>query len=331
MESPTPSFRPAGRVPAPRARRRGAPADAEGEALRAGLLRAPASLPPRYFYDAQGNALYAAICLLEEYYPTRLEREITARHRERIVARLPDHPQWIELGCGDAAKSRAWLDAAGVTRFLGVDASEDALRALGQMPRNGGRAVAGVALDLAKPWSLRPWLLDAFAPVFFYPGSSIGNFEPVEAERLLRTIRGHCDDDGCLLIGVDLVKEADVLRAAYDDALGVTAAFNRNVLRVVNRRLGADFEPRRFRHVARYDAHRQRVEMHLVAERTHLVHLGGDRGAVRPFAAGETILTECSYKYEARQFEALLRGAGFGGVEAWTDAGGGYALFLARP
>lgn len=332
MESPAPAFPPSGSPATARVspvRTAALADDGEAEALRAGLLRAPARLPPRYFYDAQGNALYAAICHLEEYYPVRLESAITAARRDAIVGRLPARIQWIELGCGDGAKSRPWLEAADVARFIGVDSSEDALQALAHLPRDGGRTVAGVALDLATAWSLHAWLEGGPPPVFFYPGSSIGNFEPAEALLLLRTVRAHCADHGSLLVGVDLVKDPLVLRAAYDDALGVTAAFNRNVLRVVNRLLGADFDPGRFRHRAAWEAFHQRVEMHLVAERAHTVRLGAT--VERFFDEGESILTECSYKYRPGQFEALLRRAGFGKVESWTDPGCGYALFLARP
>jgi len=167
--------------------------------------------------------------------------------------------------------------------------------------------------------------------VFFYPGSSIGNFEPPQAEALLATIRAQCGSRGCLLIGVDLVKDPRRLEAAYDDALGVTAAFNRNVLRAVNRALASDFEPRRFCHQATYDPLHQRVEMRLVAEEAHVVHFNRPRPAERHFAAGEAILTEYSYKYEPSQFRGMLDRAGFGGIESWADSGAGYALFLARP
>lgn len=298
-------------------------------ALRAGLFERPARVSPKFFYDAQGCALYSAICELQEYYPTRTEAAIFERHREEIARHLPRGAQWVDLGCGDGAKSWPWLEAVGARRWVGVDISPQWLRislqaGTGRFP---GMALAGVAIDFTRPLRLQRVLARFEAPpVFFYPGSSIGNFTPDEALALLRSMREHLGRDGRLLIGVDGLKERHVLEAAYDDALGVTAAFNLNVLRVVNRELDADFEPRRFAHRAQFNARESRIEMQLVSRETQVVRIGA---AERRFDAGEAIVTEYSYKYAADGFAALLRDAGFGALQHWSDERGWFHVFVA--
>jgi uncharacterized SAM-dependent methyltransferase len=192
-----------------------------------------------------------------------------------------------------------------------------------------------VVADLAGAWSLQHLLHEcpACPPIFFYPGSSIGNFDPPLAIALLRNVREHCGDDGCLLIGVDLTRDQGLLHAAYDDALGVTAAFTRNVLRVVNRTLDADFDPRRFAHVARFNASDSRVEMHLMARERHVVRFGTPADTSRNFELGETIITEYSYKYSARGFADMLDAAGFSRQTSWTngDSAPSFGVFLAKP
>ena len=233
--------------------------DADRDAFRAGLLARPARSSPKFFYDPQGSTLFEAICRLDEYYPTRTEAGIFDRHRAAIAATLPAGAQWIDLGCGDALKSRDWLDPAQVRRYVGVDIAEPWLRSAldALVAARAGRAqparavdVLGVVADFTRPFDLHDVLAESpdLPPVFFYPGSSIGNFVRDDARAFLASVRDHIERHpaaagGRLMIGIDLVKDRDTLRAAYDDAIGVTAAFNRNVLRVANRLLDADFDP----------------------------------------------------------------------------------------
>ena len=311
-------------------------ANEDGEAMLAGLLERPARISPKYFYDAQGRALFGAICRLNEYLPAVLEAAVFVAEEAAIAAELPLNCQWIDLGCGDCSKSLSWLRAAGARRFIGVDAAEGWLRpALRRVAaeHNGIEAV-GVVTDLTQDWSLHALLAERphWPPVFFYAGSSIGNFEPDAALRLLGTIERHCrDSGGRLLIGVDLVKDKALLEAGYNDALGVTAAFNRNVLRVANRALAADFVLSDFTHVAFFNAREQRIEMHLMSSRTQCVRFGSPPHTERLFEAGETIVTEYCYKFHPLQFSKLLAQAGFSRQRLWTDPSMGYGVFLAAP
>ncbi|HZP13201.1 MAG TPA: L-histidine N(alpha)-methyltransferase [Nevskiaceae bacterium] len=313
-------------------------ADAEDDRRRllAGLLERPARIEPKHFYDAQGSALYAAITRLAEYYPTRLEAHVLATHREEITAQLPQRGQWVDLGCGDGDKVLPWLQATQAQRYIAVDAAQEWLAATIEQFATRHREIEsiGVVTDLSGGWSLQHLLHECppCPPVFFYPGSSIGNFDPEPAIALLRKVREHCGEDGCLLIGVDLTRDAKRLCAAYDDAIGVTAAFNLNVLRVVNRMLDADFDPRRFAHVARFDERESRVEMHLMSRERHSVRFGTPADTRRNFELGETIITECSYKYSARGFADMLDAAGFTQHQLWTsgEAAPSFGVFLAR-
>lgn len=296
----------------------------------AGLAAWPAQLPPKFFYDALGSRLFDAITELPEYYLTRTEAAIFADQREAIATAVADavgsEPTLIDLGAGNCEKAERLFDSCAVARYVAVDISTAYLRVALERLQQGHPQldITGVALD----FSARLVLPDDVAggpSLLFYPGSSIGNFAPVEALRLLRearvTARG-----GALLIGVDLVKPTNVLEAAYDDALGVTAAFNLNLLRHVNRVLGADFDLRGWRHVAFFNQAASRIEMHL--EACHAVTVHWPSGE-RRFDAGERIRTEDSYKWTRDGFEALLRDAGFRSVRTWTDAREWFALMLA--
>lgn len=300
--------------------------------LKAGLLASPARIAPKFFYDPQGCALFDAICKLDEYYPTRTEQKIFDRYRAAIARHLPQSAQWIDLGCGDCAKSRPWLAAVAARRFVGVDIAQQWLRAA--LARLSAELPAieclGVVADFNAPLALQQVIaqMPDAAPVFFYPGSSIGNFPAPEALRLLTSIHDHLGEDGRLLIGVDLVKDIKIMQAAYDDALGVTAAFNRNVLRVANRLLRADFVPADFDHLAFFNADESRIEMYLQARQAQTVHIGD---TPRTFAAGETILTEWSCKYTHDSFGALLNQAGFSEHHFWTDERQGFGVFVAAP
>lgn len=299
--------------------------------LLAGLLADPPSIPPKFFYDEQGCLLYQAICQLDEYYPVRAEAAVLARHREDILAALPRQSQWVDLGCGDGAKSWPWLGPAGVARYVGVDIAEAWLRqALAEARRrHPGLDCLGIVTDFSRPLDLRAVRAATrkHPPVFFYPGSSIGNFAPADALRFLVAVQEHLGEHGCLLIGVDGEQDMARLESAYDDALGVTAAFNRNVLRVANRELGADFRPEVFLHRAWFNADESRMELSLVARESHRVRLGTES---REFAAGEGIVTEHCFKYSRAGFLALLEVAGFGNVLHWQEPGRDYHVFLAR-
>ncbi|GAA4327932.1 L-histidine N(alpha)-methyltransferase [Pigmentiphaga soli] len=318
----------------PRPARPESPADADPRAaeLCEGLLRRSARIDPKFLYDAQGCVLFSAICELDEYYPTRTEREIFRSQREAIAQALPDPLQWVDLGCGDCAKSRDWLSHVGARRYLGVDIAAEwvtgAVASLGA--QHPGIECVAVGADFTAGFDIRDRLGDvqALPPVLFYPGSSIGNFAPDVAVPMLAGFRRHLGPHGRLLISADLRKDTAVMKRAYADALGVTAAFNRNVLRVCNRLTGSDFRPENFLHQARFDEARSCIEMRLVAGSRQFVRIGGQ---LRVFEEGEAIVTEHSYKYTPERFGALLDEAGFSSHRMWTDPHGWFGVFLAQP
>jgi dimethylhistidine N-methyltransferase len=301
-------------------------------ALKRGLFESDARIDPKYFYDPIGCALFNTICTLPEYYLTRTEAAIFERHRSEILSHLPAPMQWIDLGCGSGEKSLSWIGAARAKRFIGVDIAHEWLDGAVRMvaERLPGVEVLGVVTDFSQTLAMHETLAQRpnLSPVFFYPGSSLGNFSQDGALAFLQSVRSHVDGGGALLIGVDLVKDARILEAAYDDTAGVTAAFNRNVLHVVNRLLDADFDPERFAHVARFNRQERRIEMHLRSNMAQIVTIDGER---RAFGEGECILTECSYKYTLGGFAQLLAAAGFTRQKAWTDAAGWFGVFVARP
>jgi dimethylhistidine N-methyltransferase len=294
------------------------------------LRAAPASIAPRYFYDELGCALYGAICRLAEYYPTRTELALFREHRSDIADAVGVGRQFVDLGAGDCCKAQSWLPFLDVARYVAVDiAAPEIQRALERMaPDFPAVEMLGVVADFAQGLPLEG-ILDPRPALFFYPGSSIGNFTPAEAVAFLARIRAHCAPrpGSGLLIGVDAKKDRAVLDAAYDDSLGVTAAFNRNILAHLNRRFGFDFLVHAWRHRGFYNEAQGRIEMHLEAEAAQAVDLGS--GVVRTFATGERIHTENSYKYRAEEFEALLREAGFGAIRRWSSPGESYFVFYA--
>jgi dimethylhistidine N-methyltransferase len=306
------------------------PALAPAAEAAAGLAARPARLPPKFFYDALGSRLFDAITELPEYYPTRTEAAIFAAHRDDIAAAVRAvvgaGATIFDLGAGNCGKAEALFGVFAPARYVAVDISvqylHDTLQRLQQ--RHPELDIVGVALDFSARLALPAELLGAPA-LLFYPGSSIGNFAPADALRLLREARAAARG-GALLIGVDLVKDDGVLQAAYDDPLGVTAAFNLNLLLHLNRLLGADFDVRDWRHVAGFDRRASRIEMHLEARRSLTVRWAGGE---RRFAAGERIHTEDSYKWTREGFAALLRDAGFGDLRSWSDGAGWFAVMLA--
>ncbi len=307
----------------------------------AGLGAAAAHVSPKFFYDALGSRLFDAITELDEYYPTRTEASILASHGADIaaaaIAATGPHAALVDLGAGNCAKAARLFALLAPARYVAVDISVDFLREALTALQGQHEAIdmVGVGLDFSTRLALPPGVLEGPALVF-YPGSSIGNFSPDEALRLLRECHalangaaaaGGRDGRGGLLIGVDRVKADALLNAAYDDPLGVTAAFNLNLLRHLNRLIGSDFDPRQWRHVGQFNRAASRIEMHLEARLPLLVQWPGGE---RRFAAGERIHTENSYKWEPADFEALLRAAGFAQVQGWTDPQGWFSVMLAR-
>jgi len=294
----------------------------------AGLSRMPAVASPKHFYDRLGSHLFDAITELPEYYPTRTEAAIFDAHGEAMAREIGGGSTLVDLGAGNCAKAARLLPLLEPARYVAVDISadylRDALRKLqGEHPLLD---VVGVGLDFSRSPALPAGVLSAGdRPVFFYPGSSIGNFTPDEALSFLRGVRAQAQGGG-LLIGVDLVKPRPVLEAAYDDALGVTAAFNLNLLRNLNRSAGTNFDPRQWRHLAFFNERESRIEMHLEAREALSVRWGSGE---RRFERGERLHTENSYKYTLDAFMRLLEQAGFRAGQRWTASGDAFAVFWA--
>lgn len=294
-----------------------------------GLLQPEAVIAPKYFYDATGSALFEKITHLPEYYPTRTEKNIMAVHGADIAKAVGVGTTVIELGAGSCEKAKGLCELIQPTHFVAVDISSEFLHeAVAQLrltlPSVDVRAVAA---DLTSDFAL-PHDLPLQRRLVFYPGSSIGNFDPVQALELLSRMRGMIEDDGALLIGVDLLKDGAVLDTAYNDVAGVTAAFNLNVLNHINRLIGSNFKLSKWRHCAFFNAVDSRIEMHLEATVDTVVRWPGGE---RRFANGERIHTEYSYKYRTEDFDQLLKRAGFSRSQVWNDARNWFALFLARP
>jgi L-histidine Nalpha-methyltransferase len=293
------------------------------------LLGTPAEVSPKYFYDTLGSRLFDAITELPEYYLTRTEAAIYARHGADMARETGAGSTLVDLGAGNCAKAARLLPLLEPARYVAVDISVDYLHdALRRLQRERPRLeIVGVGMDFSRSPTLPDGALrPGTRPVFFYPGSSIGNFTTHEAEAFLSGVRQQAQGGG-LLIGVDLVKPVETLEAAYNDALGVTAAFNLNLLRHLNDRLGCDFDPRRWMHVAFYNPQHARIEMHLQARETLRVRWPGGE---RIFAEGERLHTENSYKYTPERFTALLERAGYSHPHAWLSEDAGFAVYWAR-
>lgn len=295
--------------------------------LAAGLQAGAAFTHPKYLYDVLGSRLFEAITELPEYYPTRTEASIFARYVSEMAALIPPGMTLVDLGAGNCEKAARLFDVLRPARYVAVDISVAFLQeALQCLQREHPRVeMVGVGMDFSANLTLPPEA-GGGQRLLFYPGSSIGNFTPAQALVFLRQAR-QATQGGGLLIGVDLVKPVSVLEPAYDDALGVTAAFNRNMLLHINRLLGSDFEVSQWRHRALYNALDARIEMHLEAVQDLTVRWPG---AQRDFQQGERIHTENSCKYTPQQFEDLLRAAGFSWMAQWRDPQDWFAVFLAR-
>jgi L-histidine N-alpha-methyltransferase len=299
-----------------------APIDASGivEDVLCGLTASPKTLPPKLFYDEEGARLFERICTLDEYYLTRAELSILRSSVGEIAERVGSRAALVEYGSGAGLKIRLLLDTlCQPAAYVPIDISHEQLARVsselaGDYPKV---AIRPLCADYTLPLSL-PHLPEHARRLAFFPGSTIGNFHPAEAAAFLRRIRRAVGSGGMLLLGVDRRKDAATLNAAYDDRDGVTAAFNLNVLRRINRELGADFDLSRFRHRAFFNESAGRVEMHLEASVSHEVDVGGTRVA---FRRGETIWTESSYKYDREQLATVTTAAGFAIERLWTDAG----------
>ena len=296
--------------------------------LVAGLSADNAHISPKFFYDALGSKLFEAICELPEYYPTRTEASIFAHHGVEMARAIGSGRTLIDLGAGNCAKAASLFPLLHPVHYVAVDISADFLHAsIGRLQQRFSHIeMTALGLDFAQSFEL-PGEVNSARRLFFYPGSSIGNFTPDEACAFLTRIRAQCDLDGGILIGIDLVKDHAVLDAAYDDGLGVTAAFNLNMLRHVNGLMGADFNVRQWQHRGVYAPDAGRIEMHLEAREALTVHW---QGGQRSFAAGARIHTENSYKYRRSAACGLLEQAGFQVASVWTDPAEWFAVIYAR-
>ena len=285
----------------------------------AGLSSNPRSLPCKYFYDERGALLFQKICELPEYYITRTEIDILDRNRADIASHLGPNVELIGLGTGAGTKTRILIEALeGPTVYIPVDISEKQLRESTVLFQRifPDLEILPVCADYLQPVVLPTPSRNAVRNIVYFPGSTIGNFEPTEATEFLRRVANVTRKNGGLLIGVDLKKAQDVLEAAYNDSVGVTAQFNLNLLERINRELGADFDLDQWRHRAIYNSDAGRIEMHLISEIDQFVRLDEQKFH---FRRSEKIITEFSYKYAPEEFAALAGKAGFEFVQMWTD------------
>ncbi len=298
---------------------------AERARLVAGLRAPHATIEPKYFYDDLGCALYAAICQLDEYYPTRTERAIFQSFRGEIAEAVGLGGTFVDIGAGDCCKAMSWLPHVQPARYLAVDIAGPTMEtSLANMASEFPEIeMVGLITDFSEQLELPAELMGG-RTTLFYPGSSIGNFTPVNAVKFLQQMRLYATNG--LLIGVDAKKDKARLDAAYADALGVTAAFNLNALRHINREIGSDFVESRWKHVGQYNEALGRIEMHLESLKPQVVNIDG---VTRSFAIGERIHSENSYKYSQAEFEAMLREAGFNNVRVWTNPSQAFWVFWA--
>jgi L-histidine N-alpha-methyltransferase len=296
--------------------------------LQQGLLAAPATTSPKYLYDALGSRLFEAITELPEYYPTRIEASIFEQFLPEMATSTGLGHTLLDLGAGNCEKAARLFEALRPVKYVAVDISVDFLQqSLTSLQRqNPDLPMLGLGMDFSASLEL-PAEIGTGSRLFFYPGSSIGNFTPSDALPFLKQIHTACNGHGGLLIGVDMVKSSAVLQAAYDDALGVTAAFNRNMLLHINTLLGSDFNIAQWQHRALFNTELSRIEMHLDATEELTVRWDGGE---RKFAKNEGIHTENSYKYTVDSFTELLENAGFQAVKPWQDVNQQFCVFWAK-
>ena len=281
------------------------------------LSQHPKRLSPKYFYDAVGSELFEQITVLPEYYPTRTELGILRDRGSEIAADIPKGAALVEFGAGATTKVRLLLQHYEFGAYVPVDISGEFLSAQARGLRKDfpNLDVHPVAADFTAPFAL-PSAITDMPKVGFFPGSTLGNFEPHEASSFLRTAREILGEGAQMIIGVDLEKDERVLYDAYNDAAGVTARFNLNVLVRINRELGGNFDLSAFTHRSIYNRDRHRIEMHLISRKAQNVRILGNNFSFRP---GESIHTENSYKYSFERFTALARGSGWSVRKSWTD------------
>jgi len=293
----------------------------------AGLSSTHRTLPCKYFYDARGAALFQRISELPEYYLTRAELQILDRFSGEIATALGPEIELIGLGTGAGTKTRILLEKLHAPiAYIPVDISKKQLERSAALFREifPGLEILPVCADYLEPIHLPSPARQAIRKIVYFPGSTIGNFEPHAARQFLRRIANHCGRGGGLLIGVDLQKDRHVLERAYNDSVGVTAQFNLNLLARANRQLGADFDLEQWRHSAVYNPREGRIEIYLISEIDQIVHVQ-DRQF--EFRAGERITTEYSYKYTKESFIELARTAGFDFAHMWTDDARWFGVF----
>ena len=281
------------------------------------LSRFPKKLSPKYFYDAKGSELFEQITVLPEYYPTRTEISILRERGREIAGLILQGAALVEFGAGSTTKVRLLLEHARFAAYVPVDISGDFLREQAEGLRRDfpQLEVFPVAADFTAPFAL-PDAVAGMPKVGFFPGSTLGNFEPQEAQTFLRSARDILGHGAQMIIGVDLEKDERTLYDAYNDAAGVTAAFNLNVLERINRELGGNFDLSGFMHRSIYNRDRHRIEMHLISRKAQSVRVLGRHFSFRP---GESIHTENSYKYSIERFAALAKSSGWQVRETWTD------------
>ena len=288
------------------------------------LSRAPKRLSPKYFYDAAGSELFEQITVLPEYYPTRTELSILRDHANAIATFVPEGAALVEFGAGATTKVRLLLGKCRLGAYVPVDISGDFLTAQAEAlradyPRLG---VYPVTADFTAPFELPEGVRD-MPKVGFFPGSTLGNFEPGEACTFLKSARAILGKGGRMILGVDLEKDDRTLYDAYNDTAGITARFNLNVLHRINRELGGDFDVGAFIHRAIYNRDRHRIEMHLISKKALTAEVLGQKFSFRP---GESIHTENSYKYSIERFTLLARVSGWRLIETWTDRDGMFSV-----
>lgn len=290
----------------------------------AGLSQRPKKLSPKYFYDETGSKLFEQITLLPEYYPTRTELRILRDRGAEIAAAIPSDAALVEFGAGATTKVRLLLKQSSFKAYVPVDISGDFLNGQASALRTDfpDLAVYPVIADFTKPFELPDEVKD-MPKVGFFPGSTIGNFDPHEASAFLRSARAILGKGATMIVGVDLEKDERVLHDAYNDAAGVTGQFNLNVLARINRELGGNLDLDGFKHSAIYNRKRHRIEMHLISRRPQTVRVL-DHTAT--FKTGETIHTESSYKYSIERFTGLARESGWAPRASWTDPDGMFSV-----
>jgi L-histidine Nalpha-methyltransferase len=296
-----------------------------------GLRKSPKELSPVWFYDEYGSFLFDTICELPEYYLTRTELGIMQMHAAEMAQLIGPQAAMIEFGSGTSLKTRVLLDQlVAPAAYVPVDiAREHLLEAASTLARDyPAMPIVPVCADFTQPFDLPESIAQAQRRIVYFPGSTVGNFSPDAAGELLTSMRQMIGDDGAVLIGIDLKKDIEVLKRAYDDRSGTTAAFNLNALRHINRELGADFDLEAFEHRAEWIEAQDRIEMHLVSKRDQVVEIAGHRIG---FARGEYLRTEYCHKYTLESFATLAASAHLLATRTWTDAEKKFCVQLLEP